>query len=422
MDSVRNLFSVIDVETTGVYPSSDRVVEVAVITLDQGGQVRDEYTTLINPCRDVGPTQLHGITAGDVAQAPCFDEVAGDILERIAGKVWIGHNIRFDDTFLRSEYSRLGHQLPPSPSVCTLQLSKTVAPKLQSHRLQNCCAHFRISLQDAHCALDDARATAKLFTALLGLSPGLPESIPPCSPVSGWPRIPSSFRSCNRQEAQRLKVSQKGAYIRSLLERLPSSIADAEVRAYMDLLDRALEDRKVTADEADTLYQVAREWNISREVAETAHREYLNNMVQLALADGVITDSEMRDLIEVAFLLGFNEDILRESIERLKSNGENEIARSYASSSKREDLAGKSVCFTGAITDTINGQPITRQMAEMLATNAGLIVATGVTKRLGILVLADPESESGKARKAREYGTRLLAPSTFWGMIGVSVD
>ena len=80
------------------------------------------------------------------------------------------------------------------------------------------------------------------------------------------------------------------------------------------------------------------------------------------------------------------------------------------------------MCFTGAITDTINGQPITRQMAEMLATNAGLIVATGVTKRLGILVLADPESESGKARKAREYGTRLLAPSTFWGMIGVSVD
>jgi DNA polymerase-3 subunit epsilon len=61
-------------------------------------------------------------------------------------------------------------------------------------------------------------------------------------------------------------------------------------------------------------------------------------------------------------------------------------------------------------------------MAEMHATNAGLIVATGVTKRLGILVLADPESESGKSRKAREYGTRLLATSTFWGMIGVSVD
>jgi len=56
----------------------------------------------------------------------------------------------------------------------------------------------------------------------------------------------------------------------------------------MDLLDRVLEDRKVTADEADILCQVAREWNISREVAETAHREYLNNMVQLALADGVM--------------------------------------------------------------------------------------------------------------------------------------
>ena len=422
MDSVRNLFSVIDVETTGVYPSCDRVLEVAVITLDQGGQIHDEYTTLINPGRDVGPVHVHGITAGDVVHAPSFIEVAGDILERIAGKVWIGHNIRFDDTFLRSEYRRLGHELPPSPSVCTLQLSKTFVPKLQSHRLQNCCTHFGISLQEAHCALDDARATAKLFTTILSLSPGLPESIPPCNSDSCWPRLPSSSRSCNRQEAQRLKVSQKGAYIRSLLERLPSSIADTEVRAYMDLLDRVLEDRKVSADEADTLCKVAREWNISREIAEKAHREYLNNMVLLALADGVITDSEMRDLIEVAFLLGFSEDILRDAIERLKSNGENAIGRLYVSPSKREDLAGKSVCFTGAITDTINGQPITRQMAEMHATNAGLIVATGVTKRLGILVLADPESESGKARKAREYGTRLLATSTFWAMIGVSVD
>jgi DNA polymerase-3 subunit epsilon len=169
--------------------------------------------TTINPGRDVGPVHVHGITAGDVVHAPSFIEVAGDILERIAGKVWIGHNIRFDDTFLRSEYRRLGHELPPSPTVCTLQLSKTFVPKLQSHRLQNCCTHFGISLQEAHCALDDARATAKLFTTILGLSPGLPESIPPCNSDSCYK---TSSHSTGKK--RRLKV-QKGAYIRSLFER-----------------------------------------------------------------------------------------------------------------------------------------------------------------------------------------------------------
>jgi DNA polymerase-3 subunit epsilon len=410
------------VETTGVYPSRDRILEVAVIQLDQEGRMHDEYTTLINPGRDVGPVDLHRITASDVVHAPRFDEVAGNILGRIAGTVWIGHNIRFDATFLRSEYQRLGHELPIAQSVCTLHLSKTLTPRLQCHRLPHCCAHFGIVLDDAHCALADARATAKLFSTLVDLNPGLLEGLDPSPDVLDWPRIPSSSRACTREEAQRLKVAEQGSYIKSLLERLPTATADAKVMAYMDLLDRVLEDRKVTAEEADALCKVALEWDISRKVADGAHREYLNNLVRVALADEVITDSEMRDLRQVTNLLGFDEHILMKIIEAVRSKNENKISESIPSPSKEKDLSGRSICFTGAISDTINGQPITRQMAEMLATNAGMIVAKGVTRGLEILVLADPESESTKARKAREYGTRLITPAVFWRRIGVAVD
>jgi DNA polymerase-3 subunit epsilon len=421
--TVQKLYSVIDVETTGVYPSCDRVIEIAVITLDQGGQTHDEYTTLINPDRDVGPVHVHGITASDVVNAPFFEEVSGDILERLADKIWVGHNIRFDDTFLRLEYELLGYRLPPTPTVCTLKLSKTIAPKLQSHRLPNCCAHFGIELSDSHYALADARATARLFSTFLGLIPFLRDSILPSSSDLSWPRLSVSSRSCSRQEAQKLKISRKGSYIRSLLERLPSSNTDSAVMVYMELLDRVLEDRKVTTEETEALYKVAREWGISREKADKAHRVYLDNMIIVALADDVITESEMRDLREIAFLLGFDDETLQKNIERVRiSNESKKNNRLIPSLKKMGDLAGKSVCFTGAITDTMKGQPINRQMAEMLSTNAGLIVAKGVTKGLDILVLADPESESGKARKAREYGTRLLATSTFWGMIGVAVD
>ncbi|MFN5709696.1 MAG: BRCT domain-containing protein, partial [Planctomycetota bacterium] len=70
----------------------------------------------------------------------------------------------------------------------------------------------------------------------------------------------------------------------------------------------------------------------------------------------------------------------------------------------------------------LNGSPIRREIAEALASEAGLIVTSGVSKKLDILVVADPNTQSGKAKKAREYGIRILSEPVFWQMLGVSVD
>jgi DNA polymerase-3 subunit epsilon len=70
----------------------------------------------------------------------------------------------------------------------------------------------------------------------------------------------------------------------------------------------------------------------------------------------------------------------------------------------------------------INGEPITRDVAETLAEQAGFVVLNSVTKKLDLLVVADPNTQSGKAKKARQYGTRILADSVFWRMIGVAVE
>lgn len=87
-----------------------------------------------------------------------------------------------------------------------------------------------------------------------------------------------------------------------------------------------------------------------------------------------------------------------------------------------ESLVGSSVCFTGQLTSTLRGEPITRDRAQMLAAEAGLAIRQGVTKDLDLLIVADPHSQSGKAKKARQYGTRILAEQTFWRAIGVPVD
>jgi DNA polymerase III subunit epsilon len=85
-------------------------------------------------------------------------------------------------------------------------------------------------------------------------------------------------------------------------------------------------------------------------------------------------------------------------------------------------LSGSTVCFTGTLMSKRNGTLITRDEAEQLARAAGLIPVSGVTKKTQILVIADPDSMSGKAKKAREYGTRIMAESVFWNAIGVQVE
>jgi DNA polymerase III epsilon subunit-like protein len=92
-------FAVVDVETTGFSPlNGDRIVEVAVVRLHP--DTTEEYVTLVNPLRDVGPAHVHGLTTEDVAGAPMFQEIVGDLLEVLSGSVMVAHNIRFDRDFL----------------------------------------------------------------------------------------------------------------------------------------------------------------------------------------------------------------------------------------------------------------------------------------------------------------------------------
>ena len=89
---------------------------------------------------------------------------------------------------------------------------------------------------------------------------------------------------------------------------------------------------------------------------------------------------------------------------------------------EQESLAGLSVCFTGDSVCKFNGEFISRALSEELASRAGLVVKNSVTKKLDILVVADPHSLSGKADKARRYGTRIMAEEVFWRAIGVEVE
>src|SRR3954447_3752975 len=74
-------FAVVGIATTGFSPANgDRIVEIAVARVDASGRVSDEYATLVNPGRDVGPAFVHGISTSEVRAAPTFTDIAGELL------------------------------------------------------------------------------------------------------------------------------------------------------------------------------------------------------------------------------------------------------------------------------------------------------------------------------------------------------
>jgi DNA polymerase III subunit epsilon len=181
---------------------------------------------------------------------------------------------------------------------------------------------------------------------------------------------------------------------------------------YLDVLDRAIEDRRLSTAEQDELAAVAIALGLSADRVRKLHGDYVGTLVALARRDGVVTDRERADLALVAEALGIAgiNDLLDRPFDR------------SAGSIAGTGVAGKSVCFTGVLTCHHEGELVTRELAHELAEGAGMVVVPRVTKKLDMLVVADPDSLSGKARKAREYGVRVVAEVAFWSMIGVEVS
>ena len=150
----------VDLETTGGHAVHNRVIEAAVVVLS-GGRVVEEYSTLVNPDTHIpyAIQQFTGITAAMVADAPSFADVAGELLTRLKGRLFVAHNVRFDYGFLRSEFRRLGIRFR-APVLCTVRLSRALTPEIRGHNLDAVMERYGIGCDARHRALGDARVLA----------------------------------------------------------------------------------------------------------------------------------------------------------------------------------------------------------------------------------------------------------------------
>lgn len=172
LDSVP--FAVVDVETTGgAHWRGHRVIDLSIVEV-LGGQIIDEYETLVHPGRAVPPmiTALTGITTDMITGAPYFEHVADEIAERLRGRVFVAHNATFDWGFVSAELARAGAEVPDVPKVCTVRMCRRLVPRLRRRNLDVVSRHFGVPIHARHRAHGDALATARVLLRLLDEAAG----------------------------------------------------------------------------------------------------------------------------------------------------------------------------------------------------------------------------------------------------------
>lgn len=153
---------VVDLETTGGNMFEDRVTEVGLLRFENGSV--KQYQWLVNPQQSIPSfvARLTGIDDDLVADAPLFSEIADELLMLLRGSLVVAHNSKFDYTFLRHEFQRIGIDFA-APALCTVQLSRRLYPQFFKHNLDSIIERFDIQVESRHRALSDVLVLANFL-------------------------------------------------------------------------------------------------------------------------------------------------------------------------------------------------------------------------------------------------------------------
>jgi predicted DnaQ family exonuclease/DinG family helicase len=161
-------FVAVDIETTGLSKTKDRITEIAAIKFVDG-KISEEFSTLINPKIDIPQkiTQLTGIDNEIVKDAPEFVEIMDELIAFVGRLAICGHNVDFDISFLNAEIKRNRGKEINNWNIDTLILSRIILELEEGYALTRVANHLNISLENAHRALDDARASGLIAVRLI---------------------------------------------------------------------------------------------------------------------------------------------------------------------------------------------------------------------------------------------------------------
>lgn len=163
-----NSFVVFDVETTGFSAKNNKIIEIGAVKISNGDIV-DSYNILINPEESLSQeiVELTHINDSMLINQPIIDQVLPEFYNFIKDSIMVAHNANFDMAFLKNNFEKININFE-KPYIDTLELSRIFYPNVRSHKLGVVAKRLGVSLENAHRAVDDARATGEVFIRLLG--------------------------------------------------------------------------------------------------------------------------------------------------------------------------------------------------------------------------------------------------------------
>lgn len=159
-------YVVVDLETTGLQPAKDRILEIGAVKVENG-EVKDTFCTFINPRMAIPPfiQALTGITQDMVENAPTAEQAFYEFLDFCGDRDLMGHNLMFDYSFLKHQAANLKLSFEKR-GIDTLKIARSVLPELESRSLTSLCEYFQINREQAYRAFHDALATYEVYEQL----------------------------------------------------------------------------------------------------------------------------------------------------------------------------------------------------------------------------------------------------------------
>ena len=170
--------SSVDVETTGLDPKTDRVIEIAIIHM-RNGEEEGRWSSLVNPGCDIPDevSRITGIKASDLTDAPSFASIVDDIKARLENRIFVAYNLDFDRAFIKNEIERAGASWEELTYVDPLIFARELHRNKGSKRLGSVAERLGIEIGQAHRAADDAVASGKVLYAFASQLPATLEDL-----------------------------------------------------------------------------------------------------------------------------------------------------------------------------------------------------------------------------------------------------
>lgn len=373
---------VLDVETTGIGPTH-QVVEVSgVIYETEFDELIGEFDTLVRPTRSIDSeaSQIHGLRASDLSMAPTFAEVGPMLARLFHRRPVIAYNVQFDTRILNEEFQRNGIDFQIHQQACAY----TPFGERQL-RLEEAAERIGYKHENAHTALADARA-AFAISAHHGWDNMLSRA--------GRTEHFSNVKVGTVRTLSRYQAGHTDVYDLKPFSRLREFRDPTAEEGYLLLLDEFLKDKSFSQEELAELDTYASQNQIGVGLKHELHRTYFGALESAARRGGV-TNHEAKLLREYAELLDVDVEVTVTDFGQFVPK------------------IGSLICHTGD--SLLDNRVLSKEEVQGIVESRGFSFTDELRKsdNVSLLLVADDGHESGKTRKAEQWGIPTMTLESF---------